>query len=258
MRPIVPAFFVPGAIAASIGVLGNRAANAARPAKIPHGTFDPHSNNIGVFSRPWRDLKSGFGPSNTEVLGYYQPSLREQNRARLGFANWFLSVLIRRCARSDSSNAGTPLDQACSMAVGRNLIPPLAGQSKKGGNPQASIVKLITISKKVLTTAVCAGALLIEISAQSIDVKQTSSFRRIKALLDATPAIDTHDHLPPFDRIAGRVQTERGPGMTLFSVWQSSYYTWFNPLSAWPKSGRFEDWWPRAKHDFENARATSF
>jgi predicted TIM-barrel fold metal-dependent hydrolase len=110
---------------------------------------------------------------------------------------------------------------------------------------------------KVLA-AVSAFVLVTGIDAQSIDVKQTASFRRIKAVLDATPAIDTHDHLPPFDRIAGRVQTERGEGMTLFSLWQNSYYAWFNPLSSWPKSGRFDDWWARAKHDFDNARATSF
>jgi hypothetical protein len=118
-------------------------------------------------------------------------------------------------------------------------------------------VNLLTISRKVLTT-VLACTLLTKIGAQSIDVKQTASYHRIKTVLDATPAIDTHDHLPPFDRIAGRVQTERGVGMNLFSLWQSSYYTCYNPLSAWPKSGKFEDWWPKAKHDFDNAHATSF
>jgi predicted TIM-barrel fold metal-dependent hydrolase len=96
------------------------------------------------------------------------------------------------------------------------------------------------------------------IHGQGIDVKQTETYHRIKASLDATPAIDTHDHLQPFALIAGRVQTERGSGMTLYSLWQSSYYTWFNPLSAWPKSARFDDWWLKAKHDFDNARATSF
>jgi hypothetical protein len=93
---------------------------------------------------------------------------------------------------------------------------------------------------------------------QSIDVKQTATYRRLKAHLDATPAMDTHDHIPPFDLIRGRVETERGFGMTLHSLWQSSYYTWFNPLTAWPKSGKFDDWWPQARRDFDNARATSF
>jgi len=94
--------------------------------------------------------------------------------------------------------------------------------------------------------------------AASLDVKDTPSYRTIKAALDATPAIDTHDHLPPFELIQGRVETERGWGMNLRSLWQSSYFTWFNPLSSWPQSGRFEEWWSKAKHDFDHARATSF
>src|SRR4051794_37806237 len=77
-----------------------------------------------------------------------------------------------------------------------------------------SSVNLLSISRKALR-AVIACSVVIIASAQSIDVKQTASYRRIKAVLDATPAIDTHDHLPPFERIAGRVQTERGPGVTL-------------------------------------------
>jgi len=101
-------------------------------------------------------------------------------------------------------------------------------------------------------------ALVATDAAQSVDVKQTGTYRRVKAHLDATPAIDTHDHIPPFDLIRGRVETERGRGMTLHSLWQSSYYTWYNPLTAWPKSGKFDDWWQQAKHDFDNARATGF
>src|SRR5687767_4845909 len=85
--------------------------------------------------------------------------------------------------------------------------------------------------------------LLAAAAAQSIDVKQTATYRRIKAHLDGTPAIDTHDHIPPFDLIRGRVETERGFGITLHALWQSSYYTWFNPLTAWPKSGKFDQWW---------------
>jgi len=113
--------------------------------------------------------------------------------------------------------------------------------------------------RRLLIFAIAFAAILpLVASAQSIDVKQTASYRKIKAHLDATPAIDTHDHLPPFDRIAGRVETPSGRGMTLHSLWQSSYYTWFNPLTSWPQSGQFADWWPRAQHDFDNARATSF
>jgi predicted TIM-barrel fold metal-dependent hydrolase len=93
---------------------------------------------------------------------------------------------------------------------------------------------------------------------QTLDLKETPAYRRLKQFLDSVPAIDTHDHLRPFDSLAGRVKTDRGSGMTLASLWQNSYYTWYNPLTPWPNSGRFDDWWPRARDDFANARATMF
>ena len=90
------------------------------------------------------------------------------------------------------------------------------------------------------------------------DIKETSAYRHLKAELDAVPAIDTHDHPMPFEMLRAPSRTEKGPGMTLHGLWQNSYYPWFNPLTPWPDSGRFEDWWPKAKADFVNARATSF
>ena len=90
------------------------------------------------------------------------------------------------------------------------------------------------------------------------DVKKTETYRRIRTALDAVPAIDTHDHLRPFDDIPGRDVTDRGRGMTLHSVWAGSYYTWINPLSGWPEGKPFDEWWKVAKDDFDNARATSF
>ena len=36
------------------------------------------------------------------------------------------------------------------------------------------------------------------------DVKKTETYKRIRAAVDAVPAIDTHDHLRPFDQIAER------------------------------------------------------
>jgi hypothetical protein len=90
------------------------------------------------------------------------------------------------------------------------------------------------------------------------DIKRTELYQRIRASLDAVPAIDTHDHLRPFDDIPGRDQTDRGRGMTLHSVWAGSYYTWTNPLSAWPAGHSASQWWDKAKNDFTNARATSF
>jgi hypothetical protein len=88
--------------------------------------------------------------------------------------------------------------------------------------------------------------------------RDTATYRRLKAHLDAVPAIDTHDHLWPFDKLPGYVETERGRGMNLAGLWRASYYTWTNPLTPWTPGGKFDDWWARAKHDFADARATSF
>ena len=94
--------------------------------------------------------------------------------------------------------------------------------------------------------------------ARADDVKTTQVYSRIKASIDAVPAIDTHDHLPPFAEIPHRVPTPDGEGITLYSLWKGSYYPWINPLSNWPASGQFDDWWKAARLDFQDARATSF
>ena len=107
--------------------------------------------------------------------------------------------------------------------------------------------------KTILSLLLCCSAV-----AQVADTKQTATYKRVKAELDAVPAIDTHDHLWPFETLPGYVETERGHGMNLSSIWRNSYYTWFNPTTKWTAGGKFEDWWQKAKSDFANARATSF
>ena len=87
--------------------------------------------------------------------------------------------------------------------------------------------------------------------------RDTTTYRRLKGALDEIPAIDTHDHLWPFDRLPGLVETERGKGMNLASLWQSSYFTGVHPLAAWKPGMPFDDWWHNAKNDFVSARATS-
>ena len=85
----------------------------------------------------------------------------------------------------------------------------------------------------------------------------SSTYRHIKDVLDATPAIDTHEHLRPFDQLA-YVETAHGRGMNLASLLQNSYYPWINPLTSWKPGEKFDSWWSRARHDFDNARATGF
>ncbi|MBC8290981.1 MAG: amidohydrolase family protein [Planctomycetes bacterium] len=100
--------------------------------------------------------------------------------------------------------------------------------------------------------------LQLTVDAYAEEIKQTDPYRRIKKSIDAVPAIDTHDHLRAFDQIPNKVETPNGRGMTLYSIWQGSYYRWTNPLTPWPKDGKFDTWWDLAEHDFDNARATSF
>ena len=83
---------------------------------------------------------------------------------------------------------------------------------------------------KLNCTILCAF-IAIACAGESFDVKKTDTFRRIKLHLDRVSAIDTHDHLKPFPILQGPVRTEQGVGMTLFSLWSSSYYSWINPPS---------------------------
>jgi predicted TIM-barrel fold metal-dependent hydrolase len=90
------------------------------------------------------------------------------------------------------------------------------------------------------------------------DTRATPTYRRFKQQLDAVSAIDTHDHLFPFDRLPCIEETKRGRGVNLAGLWHNSYYRRFNPLAPWKAGMDFDDWWKIAKHDFKDARATSF
>ena len=87
--------------------------------------------------------------------------------------------------------------------------------------------------------------------------RETTTYRRLKPALDAIPAIDTHDHLWPFDRLPALVVTERGKGMNLAGLWHNSYFAGVHPLAPWKPGMPFIDWWAKAKLDFRDARATS-
>jgi len=112
---------------------------------------------------------------------------------------------------------------------------------------------------KVRFRCTLAAALLLPgIGLPAEDVKQRDVYKRLKSAIDAVPAIDTHDHLRSFDQLPFLDETPDGPRMTLHSVWRGSYYPWINPLAPWPASGKFDDWWIKAEHNFDDARATSF
>ena len=115
---------------------------------------------------------------------------------------------------------------------------------------------MLTVRLNVFLATFCLLVLTSRTAAQP--TREGAAYKRIKARLDAVPAIDTHDHLWPFDRLPAYVETEHGKSMTLYGVWAGGYYRWINPLTSWSPGGKFEDWWAKAKYDFANARATSF
>jgi uncharacterized protein len=84
------------------------------------------------------------------------------------------------------------------------------------------------------------------------------TYVRLKSHLNAIPAVDTHDHLWPFDKLPGYVETDSGKGMNLAGLWRNSYMTRVKPVTPWAPGGKFQDWWAKAKHDFDDVRAVSF
>ena len=82
-------------------------------------------------------------------------------------------------------------------------------------------------------------------------------YQRIKAALDAVPAIDTHDHLPPRDQMRELASTPRGRGVNLRGIWQYSYFPWLHQVAPWPADGNFDAWWKLQQPNFANAKATS-
>jgi uncharacterized protein len=87
---------------------------------------------------------------------------------------------------------------------------------------------------------------------------QTATYRRIKAHLDSIPAIDTHEHLWPFQRLSTGAGAKSADAMNLYTLWKNSYYTCCHPLAKRQEGEQFDAWWGRAKGDFADARATSF
>jgi hypothetical protein len=100
--------------------------------------------------------------------------------------------------------------------------------------------------------------LLALLSACAVPGGQAVLTGRIKAALDAVPAIDTHDHLWPFQRLPGYVETDQGRGMTLAGLWRNSYLGWYASIPRWEPKEAFDSWWARSKGAFDDVRATGF
>ncbi len=89
-------------------------------------------------------------------------------------------------------------------------------------------------------------AFVVPVTAHAQNTRATPTYLRIKASIDQVPAIDTHDHLWPFDKLPGYRITADGKGMNLASIWQNSYLTWINRITPWQDGMAFDDWWREA------------
>ena len=64
----------------------------------------------------------------------------------------------------------------------------------------------------------------------------SDTYKQLKRFVNSVPAIDTHDHLWPFEILPGRVQTKEGNGLNLSSIWRNSYLSWINRAPGFPGS----------------------
>lgn len=117
---------------------------------------------------------------------------------------------------------------------------------------------LWTLSQRLLVVAFSLNSCLVAAGPTTGEPGEDSLAVRIKQYLDSVPAIDTHDHLWPFESLPGYAETDKGRGMTLAGIWRSNYFSWMMPLTPWKRGSSFEEWWQEARDDFQDARATGF
>jgi len=105
----------------------------------------------------------------------------------------------------------------------------------------------------------CLCCTILSIPSLAQNTRTTPAYRQMKSYLDAIPAIDTHDHIRPFDRLVSDPKASSGDeAMNLRALLQHCYYAWFNPLAPRPPEMSFDDWWSKARDNFDNGRATTF
>src|SRR5205814_8058572 len=124
--------------------------------------------------------------------------------------------------------------------------------SREAGEPRRIVTMAKRISALLVVAALCSCA-----TSRESGTRSTATYLSLKKSLDAVPAIDTHDHVYPFDRNPAFLDTDKGRGVNLASLWLFSYFGWTNRLTPWTPGGSFDQWWAKAKDDFRDARATS-
>src|SRR5262245_47729719 len=154
------------------------------------------------------------------------------------------------------SSRGRPCAAPSSFLL--ELSPPARRAWYLRGQPPFASCEEPAMSRFLVSCLIGASALLGVSAVAPPTARRPTTNQRLLAHLRTVPAIDTHDHLWPFDRLPGYVETDRGKGMSLAGLWRNSYFSWVHPLTAWKPGGKLDDWWAKAKHDFADARTTSF
>ena len=99
---------------------------------------------------------------------------------------------------------------------------------------------------KFMLAVLCLGFFIQFLDAADLGIREGASFKWLKAHIDSVLAIDTHNHLWPFETLPGYHETAKGHGMTLASLWRNSYFSSVNRIPPWGKAEPFADWWRRA------------
>ncbi|MGQ0637055.1 MAG: amidohydrolase family protein [Planctomycetaceae bacterium] len=102
------------------------------------------------------------------------------------------------------------------------------------------------------------AAVAADTATDPVSLRKSATYRRIKQALDQTPAIDTHDHLFPFDRLKAYRETKEGKGVNLAGILQNSYLASYGRLPPWQDRMDFDAWWRAARKSFDDVRATGF
>ena len=112
--------------------------------------------------------------------------------------------------------------------------------------------------RKAIAAATLAMFAVAAHEARAQGTRATETYQAIKKHLDGVPAIDTHDHLWPFERLPAYTQTTAGRQVNLCGLWRNSYLAGYTQMSPWRPDDDFNSWWTRGKNDFKNVRAMSF
>jgi len=122
---------------------------------------------------------------------------------------------------------------------------------KTSENPGARFI--LFLAKRDLPQFGFVLALCMASTALAQDVKKSEVYIRLRATIDAVPAVDIHSHLQSFDGVLQRHLEMGNPTMGLRALWTASYLSRIHQTPSWSSNESFDDWY----RNFDDVRATS-